>query len=85
MSSYTEIFTASVPVEKGCLSSELKAWFAEQGSPVLSEGDRVMVAEAADWDAFASGAKVWSGTVPLKFRFRNKPLAMMFKLTWHSI
>lgn len=84
MSSYTDIFTATVPVQNGCLAPALRAWFAEQGSPILEEGDRVMVAEGADWDAFTS-TRVGSGIAALRFRFRNKQLAIVFKLTWHGV
>lgn len=78
---YTDIFVVAVPVLDGHLDPSIKNWFEVNGSPVLEEGDRIFIAEGSDWEAF-TGDRVYSGKVPLRFRFRNSRLATMFKLTW---
>ena len=84
MSVYTDIFTATVPVQAGYLAPEVLYWFAEAGAPMESGGDRIMVGEGPGWEAFTN-VRVTTGRFPLLFRFSNKPLAMMFKLAWHQV
>jgi len=79
---YSDTFTASVPLEKGFFTPALKGWFVANGVPIVEEGFPV-IGEGLGWDAWVSQRPV-EGLNSVRFRFKDKGIAMLFKLTWHD-
>lgn len=79
---YSDTFTVNVPIVGGRFAPAVKSWFAANGVPLIEEGN-LIIGEGEGWDAWSISLKK-DGLHPVKFRFKDKGIAMLFKLTWHD-